>query len=87
MTHSALLAPAPALQCIEAAPHLVYGHVAMCISKGRLALFTDNKTKVGTLVRGGVVWLGVSQACIECQHAVRGGPHGEHSCGPDVSAL
>ncbi|KAL4442989.1 hypothetical protein ABPG77_008480 [Micractinium sp. CCAP 211/92] len=33
-------------KCIEAAPHLVYGHVAMCISKGRLALFTDNKTKV-----------------------------------------
>lgn len=37
---------APPSQCIEAAPHLVYGHVAMCISKGRLALFTDNKTKV-----------------------------------------
>ncbi|EFN58815.1 hypothetical protein CHLNCDRAFT_140622 [Chlorella variabilis] len=32
--------------CIEAHPQLVYGHVAMCISKGRLALFTDNKTKV-----------------------------------------
>lgn len=40
-------APRPVPQCIEAAPHLVYGHVAMCISKGRLALFTDNKTKVG----------------------------------------
>lgn len=33
-------------KCIEAHPQLVYGHVAMCISKGRLALFTDNKTKV-----------------------------------------
>ena len=34
------------LQCIEAAPEDVYGHVALCVSKGRLALFTDNKTKV-----------------------------------------
>ncbi len=35
------------MQCIEAAPEDVYGHVALCVSKGRLALFTDNKTKVG----------------------------------------
>ncbi|KAI3436700.1 hypothetical protein D9Q98_006115 [Chlorella vulgaris] len=33
-------------KCIEADPGRVLGHVAMCISKGRLALFTDNKTKV-----------------------------------------
>lgn len=29
----------------------MFGHVALCISKGRLALFTDNKTKVGNLLR------------------------------------
>ncbi|PRW55985.1 Tetratricopeptide repeat [Chlorella sorokiniana] len=33
-------------KCIEAAPQSVFGHVALCVSKGRLALFTDNKTKV-----------------------------------------
>lgn len=33
-------------KCIEAAPHESFGHVALCVSKGRLALFTDNKTKV-----------------------------------------
>ena len=30
----------------------MYGHVALCVSKGRLALFTDNKTKVGAGSRG-----------------------------------
>ena len=34
------------LQCISAFPEEVVGHVALCVSKGRLALFTDNKTKV-----------------------------------------
>jgi tetratricopeptide (TPR) repeat protein len=33
-------------KCIETHPNLSYGHVAMCVSKGRLALFTDNRTKV-----------------------------------------
>lgn len=33
-------------RAVEVAPLSVHGHVASCVSKGRLALFTDNRTKV-----------------------------------------
>jgi hypothetical protein len=36
----------PCLQAIVLAPHRALPHVAACISMGRLAMFSDNKTKV-----------------------------------------
>ena len=36
----------PCLQAIVLAPHRALPHVAACISMGRLAVFSDNKTKV-----------------------------------------
>ena len=45
---------------MEAAPEASVGHVAECVSKGRLALWCDNRTKVrrGALpvLLGGHCW-------------------------------
>lgn len=38
--------PLALLQAVAEHPDNVLCHVAQCVSKGRLALFTDNKTKV-----------------------------------------
>lgn len=41
------------LKAVEADPSSGFGWVACCVSRGRLALFVDNRTKVRTVWRGG----------------------------------
>mmetsp|Transcript_32574 Transcript_32574/g.71909 ORF Transcript_32574/g.71909 Transcript_32574/m.71909 type:complete len:443 (+) Transcript_32574:245-1573(+) len=40
------LAIEAASQAVDLDPHLALGHIARCVSRGRLALVSDNKTKV-----------------------------------------